>query len=118
MAIFTVFLLPYYMDIFFWIPIFLVCAFLIAKNAYDSYFLHGLWTGIAIFLWVAVIHVLLYTKYIFANGPVIGILAKLPKIASPRIMLLIYLPLLGVACGVIIGLLSVIASKFVPQKEV
>lgn len=118
MAILTVFLIPFYMDIFFWIPIFLICAYIIAKKAYDSYFLHGLWTGIAIFLWVTLIHVLLFTKYIFANGPMVGILSKLPKIASPRVMLIIYLPLLGVACGIIIGLLSVLASKFVQRKDV
>ncbi len=111
MAFATVFLIPATIEPFFWAPIFIVCAIIIAKNAYDRFFLHGLYVGIANSLWISLIHCLLFVKYIFNNGRIAEIFASLPKIASPRVMTLVYGPMLGVIAGIILGLLCLVAAK-------
>ena len=89
MAIGTTFLIPFIAAIFIWLLIFLVCAIIIAKKTDEFYFLNGLFTAIAISLWVTLLHFLLFTKFIFANAWVIETTAKLPRIGSPRVMILI-----------------------------
>jgi hypothetical protein len=116
MAIATVFLIPTSIEIYFWIPIFLVYAYIIARNAEGDYFLHGLFLGIANSLWISLIHALLFTKYIFNNGTVSETLAKLPKPGPPRLMLIIYGPIIGVIAGIILGLLCLGASKIVESE--
>jgi len=116
MAIATVFLIPTSIEVFFWIPIFLVYAYIIARNAEGDYFLHGLFLGIANSLWISLMHALLFTKYIFNNGTVSETLAKLPKLGSPRLMLIIYGPIIGVIAGIILGLLCLGASKIVESE--
>jgi Na+-transporting NADH:ubiquinone oxidoreductase subunit NqrB len=46
MGLATVFVIPTSVEPFFWLPIFMLCAFLIAKNAPGKPFLHGLMVGI------------------------------------------------------------------------
>ena len=116
MAIATVFLIPTSIEPFFWIPIFLFYAYIIAKRAEGDYFLHGLFLGIANSLWISVTHVILFVKYIYNNGRVSETLAKLPKLGPPRLMLLIYGPMIGVIAGIILGLLCLGASKIVESE--
>lgn len=111
MAFATVFLIPATIEPFFWIPIFIVSAIIVAKNAYDKFFLHGLYIGIANSLWISFIHCLLFVKYIFNNGRVSEILASLPSFAPPRVMILIYGPMLGIVAGIILGLLCLGAAR-------
>lgn len=117
MAIATTFLIPFEVAIFVWVVIFLVCAVIIAKNTGEHYFLHGLYTGIALSAWAALIHFALFTKFIFANGWVAGTTSHLPSIAPPRVMIVIYQLLIGVASGVVLGLLSSAASKIFKYEE-
>ena len=116
MALATVFLFPTTIEPFFWIPIFIVYAFLIARHAEGNYFLHGFFLGIANSLWISFLHTIMFTKYIFNNGKVSETLAKLPKLGPPRLMLLIYGPMIGVFAGIILGLLSVAAFKISNRK--
>ena len=116
MAIATIFLIPTSIEPFFWIPIFLVYAYIIAKRAEGDYFLHGLFLGIANSLWISLMHAMLFTKYIFNNGYVSETLAKLPKFGPPRLMLLIYGPMIGVIAGIILGLLCAGASKIIESE--
>lgn len=116
MAIATIFLIPTSIEAFFWIPIYLVYAYIIAKRAEGDYFLHGLFLGIANSLWISLLHAMLFTKYIFNNGQVSETLAKLPKLGPPRLMLIIYGPMIGVFAGIILGLLCVAASKVVESE--
>lgn len=111
MAIATVFLIPANIGPFLWAIIFLVSAIIIAKSAYNNFFLHGFFLGIANYLWMALIHFVLFTKYIYLHGHEAEMMTKLPRFASPRVMILIYVPLIGVASGIIIGLFSFLASK-------
>jgi hypothetical protein len=41
MAIATVYWIPQNVEPFFWLVIFIICAYLIAKRCSDKYFLHG-----------------------------------------------------------------------------
>ena len=116
MAIATVFLFPTKIEVYFWIPIFLVYAYIIARNVEENYFLHGLFLGIANSLWISFIHAMMFTKYIFNNGWVSETLAKLPKLISPRVMLIIYGPMIGVIAGIILGLLCLGASKIIEPE--
>ena len=116
MAMATVVLIPTSIEVFFWIPIFIAYAYIIARNTESDYFLHGLFLGIANSLWISLLHAMMFTKYIFNNGEVSETLAKLPKLGPPRLMLLIYGPMIGVFAGIIIGLLCLGVSKIVEPE--
>jgi hypothetical protein len=64
MGLATVFFIPSTIEPAFWLAIFLVSAFLIAKQCASKRFLHGLLLGIANSVWITGAHVLLFDQYI------------------------------------------------------
>lgn len=113
MAIATVFVIPSNIEPFFWLAIFLICAYLIAKNASGKYFLHGFVLSLANCVWVTSAHVLFYSSYI-ANHPAEAAMSQqMPMPEHPRMMMLIMGPVIGIASGLVQGLFSWIASKIV-----
>ena len=60
MGIATVFVIPSKFEPAFWLVIFLICAYLIAKRGPAKFFLHGLPLGLANSVWITAVHVLLF----------------------------------------------------------
>ena len=116
----TVFVIPSSVEPFCWLAIFIVCAYLIARYAPGKYFLHGLSVGIANGIWMTAIHASLFYTYV-ANHPEYLQMLTAPgnpevMAAHPRRMMVITGPIIGVLSGLVIGLFSWVASRFVKSR--
>ena len=112
MGIATVYVIPSKIEPAFWLVIFLICAYVIAKRT-TAHFVHGLLLGIANSIWITGAHVLLFDRYIAGHAQEAAAMQQGPLAANPRSMMLIVGPLIGVVSGVIIGLFAFIAGKLI-----
>src|SRR6185436_10133519 len=78
MALATVFVVPSNAEPFFWLPIFLITAYLIAKQAPGRYFLHGLALGLVNCFWVTAAHILLFNRYIATHPQEAAMMTRMP----------------------------------------
>src|SRR5689334_15255995 len=81
----------------FWIVIFLICAYFIAKKCTQKYFLHGFLVSLINSVWVTSAHIILYDNYMDDHPDEAAMLQQLSSL-SPKLMLL--------CMGLIIGILS------------
>ena len=116
MAIATVFWIPGNIEPVFWLVIFLICAYLIAKRAPGKYFLHGFLVSIVNCVWVTGAHVLFFQTYISNHADELAMMASMPMPEHPRRMMLLVGPFFGVLSGLILGLFSFVAGKLVKKK--
>jgi hypothetical protein len=116
MAIATVYIIPSKIEPIFWLVIFIICAYLIAKRAPGKYFLHGFLTSLANSVWITLTHVALYSTYIANHPEEAAMSAKMPMADHPQIMMAIMGPIVGVVSGLVLGLFAFIASKMVKKK--
>lgn len=117
MGIATVLLIPSKIEPIFWLAIFLICAYVIATRAPGRYFLHGLLVSVVNSVWITGLHILLFDRYIANHPQEAAMMASMPLSHSPRLMMLIMGPLIGVASGLVLGLFSVVASKLVARRR-
>lgn len=113
MAIATIYVIPSTIEPVFWLIIFIICAYIIAKQCSGNYFLHGFLVSLANCVWITLAQVLLYNTYI-ANHPEIATM-KMPMPTHPRVMMLLIGPIIGIISGLVLGLFAVIASKMVKK---
>jgi uncharacterized membrane protein len=109
MGIATVFIIPSKIEPLFWLVIFLISAYIIAKRCSNKYFLHGLLVSIANSIWITACHVLLFDQYIANHAREAAMMTSRQMPMSG--------PLIGVVSGLILGLFAVIASKIVRPSE-
>jgi hypothetical protein len=109
MGIGTVFFISSKMEPFLWLPIFLLCAYLIALRA-NRRFLHGLFVGLANSVWITSVHILFFGHYIATHAPEAAMFKSMPLPESPRLMMALMGPAVGVVSGVVIGLLAMLAG--------
>ena len=117
MAFATVFFISSGVEPVCWIIIFVICAYLIAKNCTSRYFLHGLLVSLVNSVWITAVHILLFNKYILSHPQEAKMLAKMPMPEHPRIMMLVTGPVIGIVSGLVLGLFAFIASKFVKKQN-
>ena len=113
MAIGTVFVIPSNVEPIFWLLIFLVCAYVIARNRPDRHFLHGLLVGVVNSVWVTGAHILFFPQYIANHPKEAAMMTSMPLPTHPRLMMACAGPIVGVISGIIIGLLAFVAGKIV-----
>jgi hypothetical protein len=113
----TVFVIPSSIEPLFWLVIFLICAFLVARYAPGKYFLHGLLVSIVNSIWITAIHASLFYTYIASHPEYLQMLQQpgTPEALSghPRRIMVITGPIIGVISGLVLGLFCWLASKFV-----
>lgn len=68
MAFATVSLIPDMAESFFWLVIFIICAYLIAKRCTGKYFLHGFLTSIFNSIWITIVHFFFYNAYVLHHA--------------------------------------------------
>src|SRR5436190_4693800 len=86
MAVGTVYVIPSNIEPVFWLLIFLVCAYLIAKQAPGKFFLHGVALGLANCVWVTGAHVLLFATYVANHPDEVKMMASMPMaVQHPRL---------------------------------
>ena len=118
MGIATVFLIPSKIEPAFWLVIFLICAYLIAKRTAGKLFLHGLLLGLANSVWITAAHVLLFDSYMARHAQEAAMMQTGPLAARPRLMMALVGPVVGLISGVILGLFAVVAGKLVKSPPV
>jgi len=115
MAVATVFVIPSNIEPLFWLVIFIICAWIIAKKCTGKYFLHGFMVSIFNCVWITAAHVLLYNRYVAKHPEMLNMSYQMPLQGHPRLLMLITGPVFGVIFGLVLGLFSFIASKIVTK---
>ena len=116
MAIATVYWIPSNIEPVFWLAVFIVCAYLIAKKCTGKFFLHGFFVSLVNSVWVTVAHVILYYPYIASHPEETNMMAQMQIPINPRIMMLITGPIIGVLSGLVLGLFAFIANRIVRKN--
>ena len=116
MAVATVLWIPSRIEPAFWLVIFLFCAFVIAKRSPGKNFLHGFMVSLGNCVWITSIHVLFADTYLANHPQEAEMMARMPLPGAPRLMMLLFGPVVGIASGLVLGILSLIASKFVTKQ--
>jgi hypothetical protein len=91
--------------------IFIACAFIIAKRRPARHFLHGSFLGLANSPWIMASHILLGNRYLASHAPEAALMASPPLGASPKLMMAVVAPMVGLFSGVVMGVLALLASK-------
>jgi len=118
MGVATVFVIPSSIEPAFWLVIFVICAYVIAKRCPTGHFLHGLLLGLANSVWITAAHVLLFDSYIARHAQEAAMMQTGPLAASPRLMMALVGPVVGLLSGVILGLFAFVAGKLVKNPPV
>ena len=111
MGIATVFAIPSNVEPAFWLAIFLICGFVIARGVPGRYFLHGLLVSLVNSVWMTGAHVLLFAQYIDRHPQEAAMMASMPLPTHPRLMMALTGPVIGVLSGVVLGLFAVVFAK-------
>ena len=118
MAFATVFWIPTNIEPAFWLIIFIVCAYLIAKRSPGKLFLHGLVVSLVNCVWITTVHVLLYDTYMTNHPEMATMNATMPMPDHPRLMMILMGPVFGTLSGLVLGLFSFVAGKILKTKGV
>jgi hypothetical protein len=117
MGVATVFLVPSTIEPFLWLAIFVVCAYIIATRVARRHFIHGLLVSVANSIWITTSHILLFDHYIANHPQEAAMMASMPLPDSPRLMMAMTGPLIGIVSGLVLGIFAVIAGKLVGRRR-
>jgi hypothetical protein len=96
--------------------IFAISAYIIATRCSGKYFLHGLFVSIANSVWITASHILLFGRYVANHPREAAMMSSMPLPDSPRMMMALMGPVIGVVSGLVLGLFSVVAAKLVTSR--
>jgi len=116
MAIATVFWIPSNVEPVFWLLIFIVCAYFIALKSSGKYFMTGFMVSIFNCVWIIAGHIIFYQTYLANHAQEAEMMTKMPLPDSPRLMMLMTGPVIGIISGLILGLFAFVASKIMQKK--
>ena len=114
MAFATVFVIPSNVEPFCWLAIFGTCAFLIARARADRHFLHGLCVSLVNSVWITAAHVAFFDRYLAGHAREA---AMSRDMTSPRLMMVVMGPAVGLVSGLVLGIFALIAAKFVKRAS-
>jgi len=117
MGIATVFVISSDIEPLCWLGIFVVCAYLIARQAAARPFLSGVCLGLANSVWITAAHILFMERYIASHAKEAAMMSSMPLSTSPRLMMALTGPFIGLVSGLIVGAFSLIAAKFVKSSR-
>jgi hypothetical protein len=117
MGVATVFVIRSDVEPVFWLFIFLVCAYLIARNRPDHHSLHGLLLGSMNSIWVTGAHIVFFSQYIANHSKEAAMMSPMPLRDSPRLMMACIGPIIGIISGLVIGLLALAVGRLVTATQ-
>ncbi|MGZ6098096.1 MAG: hypothetical protein ACXWLL_06860 [Myxococcaceae bacterium] len=117
MGVATVFVISSKVEPVVWLAIFVVCAYVIATRAPGRPFLHGFLVSLVNSVWVTGAHMALMPSYLARHPNEAAMLARMPMPDSPRLMMLLTGPIVGIVSGIVLGLFSLAASKLVRSPD-
>ena len=115
MGVATVFVIPSSIEPLFWLVIFVICAYVIARRCSSRYFLHGLFVSLVNSVWIAAAHIIFFDQYITHHRREAAMMTSMPLPDSPRTMMAVMGPIVGLASGVVLGLFAVAARKIMSR---
>jgi hypothetical protein len=113
MALATVWIIPSNVEPIFWLAIFVTCAYFIARHAPGRHFLHGFCVSLLNSVWITSAHILFVDAYLARHAQEAAMLKSSPLADSPRLMMAITGPVVGIVSGLVLGFLCWVASKFI-----
>src|ERR1700722_15852909 len=117
MGIGTVFVIPWNVEPFCWLVIFLICAYLIARYTTNLRFLTGVAVGILNSIWITASHIVFFDRYMHhmagARDTALTGTGTTVIVAPPVIATVLVGPIIGLISGAIIGLLALGVVRFV-----
>jgi len=116
MAVATVFWIPSNIEPIYWLLIFSICAYFIALKSSGKYFLTGFLLSLFNCVWIVAVHILFLQTYLVNHPQEAVMMHKMPLPESPRLMMLLTGPVIGIVSGLIQGLFAFIASKILQKK--
>jgi len=117
MGVATVFWVPSNVEPLGWLVVFVISGYLIATRSAGRRYLHGLLVGVANSVWVTASHILLVESYI-ANHPREAAMMRAMRLPdSPRLMMALTGPVIGVASGLVLGFFAVVAGRLVAGRS-
>jgi hypothetical protein len=116
MGVLTSFVVTSEVEMYVWIPIMLIIAYFVAKQASGKYFLHGFLTSVLSGFWLLLVHALLWDNFYALNKVSMDAdFAGMPQGFSMKVIMLAVTPFVGAFFGLIQGLLAFLASKIVKK---
>jgi hypothetical protein len=109
----TVFVIPSNIEPICWLLIFALCAYVIARQTVNKRFVHGFCVSLCNCVWITGAHILLVGSYLQRHPNEAAMMAKMPMPDSPRLMMLMFGPVVGVVSGLVLGSFSFVAGKLV-----
>ena len=116
MGLATVFWIPSSSEPVYWLVIFVISAYFIALKSSGKYFMSGFWVSIANCIWITAAHIFFYHTYIAGHTQEADMISKMPLPDSPRLMMLMTGPVVGIVSGLVLGLFAFIGSKILQKK--
>jgi len=116
MAIATISWIPEKFEFPFWLVIFIINAYIIAKNADGKYFLTGFMVSLVNCIYIVAFHVIFYKTFIVNHPMMVDMSNKWPLHNHGRIQMLLTGPVFGIGFGLIQGLFAWIASMIFKKK--
>jgi hypothetical protein len=110
MGVATVYAIPSTIEPICWLTIFVVCAAIIARTCTRHLFWHGFFTSLVNCVWITGTHILFFQDYLQRHAQEAAMMAKMPMPGSPRLMMLMTGPVIGVVSGVVLGLFALLAG--------
>jgi hypothetical protein len=116
MAIGTVYFITSKIELLCWLVIFIYCAYVIAKQCHEKYFLHGFVVSVLNSIWIIIVHIALFDTFINNHPEESAMMSNAPLADHPRLMMLLIGLFVGAITGLVLGLFSFIASKIVKKN--
>ena len=113
MGIATAFVSPSNIEPWFWLVIFWLCAFLIARVRSSLHFLHGLLVGVVNSVWITSARIIFFNQYIANHAKEAAMMKSMPLPDSSRLMMALVGPVIGVVSGLVLGVFGFVAGKLV-----
>jgi len=113
MAFGTIALIPGFIEPVFWLVIFIIGAYLIAKVCTVKYFANGFMVSVINSIWITAAHTLFYTTYASHHAAAI----KMMPVKSSIVLSMVITGILSaIIFGLLQGLFAFIASRFVKKN--
>lgn len=108
-------------NIYVWASIIVIAAiisgFVIAKNCSRSIFMHGVIVGLFSGILGSVIQSLFFDTYLENNKESLDGFKNLTEALAPQYVILFSGPFIGIAYGIVIGLIAIVFSKMTSKKD-
>jgi uncharacterized membrane protein (UPF0136 family) len=116
MGIATAFFIPSNIEGVFWLVIFVICAYLIAKNCTFMYFANGFCLSLLNCVWIIAAHLIFFKPYMAGHAQEAAMYNGNLYHLSPQTAMIIIGVVIGLLSGLVQGLFAFIASKIVKSK--